>query len=1007
MFYFVYADDGAGIMDITEHKHVLIVNSYHQGLAWTKDESDGIIDTLSQSGANLSIYVEYMDWKDIPTEENMEHFYEYMKYKYQGKNIDVIIATDDSALSFALNNRAELFSNAPVVFCGVNQQGAAELTRGGSNYTGVIEEIDPTETVKMALSINPSLRNIYILFDNSESGVSTGEIVIEKIEGMKLNPIPLNKLTYEQLIRDVKSYDENSIILVTTYFSDVDGRIVEFDNVSREIGKNSSVPVYHLYEMGLDNGAFGGVMMSGRLQGENAAGLALRILGGEAADDIPVISPVTTRKVFDFQQLERFSVSIKDIPQDSEVLNKPFSFFGTYKAIVLSVLAVFIILLAFVFSLLYYISKIREMKRILSLNHEELSETYEELAASDEELQQQFDELSMVKDKLELSYERFRLATAGSNAIIWDVDMTNMQYYFSDRWYDLLGYKKGEIDEANSGWKTIIHPEDAEQADISRNAHLEGKTPYYNAEYRMRKKDGEYVWFNVRGKVLRDINGKNIRFAGSLIDITERKEFEAKLRGSYQELEATYEELTATEEEIQRQYDEILKSNEKIKRSEERLTHLAYYDTLTGLPNKLSLLENSCRAVFIPEKGKAALLFIDMDHFKYINDTMGHAFGDQVIIKVSKRLDSLLDERCTLYRISGDEFVIIKQDINGEADAEAEAEEFAAYILSGFRKELKVKNSVLYVNLSIGISMYPEHGKTAEELIKYADIAMYKVKETGRNNCLVYDQSLNEAFTERAGIEKYLHTALERGEFELYYQPQLDLKSNRITGMEALLRWKSPELGSVPPLKFIKIAEDTHLIIPLGTWVLKKACEFLRELHNKGFDYLTVSVNISILQLLQSDFGEIITGVLEDYGLKPCFLELEITETILMESFEAVGMKLEKLSELGVRIALDDFGKGYSSLNYLKQLPITTLKVDKSFIDNAFNSGKEDALTKHIITIGKSLGMCVIAEGVEKQEQLEFLVKQDCDKIQGYLYSKPVRTTDIVKLVEKDGIYKV
>ncbi len=266
------------------------------------------------------------------------------------------------------------------------------------------------------------------------------------------------------MIRDVKSYDENSIILVTTYFSDVDGRIVEFDNVSREIGKNSSVPVYHLYEMGLDNGAFGGVMMSGRLQGENAAGLALRILGGEAADDIPVISPVTTRKVFDFQQLERFSVSIKDIPQDSEVLNKPFSFFGTYKAIVLSVLAVFIILLAFVFSLLYYISKIREMKRILSLNHEELSETYEELAASDEELQQQFDELSMVKDKLELSYERFRLATAGSNAIIWDVDMTNMQYYFSDRWYDLLGYKKGEIDEANSGWKTIIHPEDAEQA---------------------------------------------------------------------------------------------------------------------------------------------------------------------------------------------------------------------------------------------------------------------------------------------------------------------------------------------------------------------------------------------------------------------------------------------------------------------------------------------------------------------------------------------------------------
>ena len=818
---------------ISEQKNVLVINSYHQGLIWSKDETDGIIDVLKKQNNNISI-IEYMDWKNYPTDENKLHLFEYYKYKYQNKRIDVLIVTDDMALEFALENRKSLFSNAPIVFCGVNQDGIANITRGQVNLTGVLEEVDPTNTIKMALQINPSLKSVYVLFDNSESGVSTGELVIDKIKAMdmKLNIIPLNNLAYDELIKNVRGYNDDSIILVTTYYSDVNGKIVNFENVSREVSKNSSVPVYHLYDFGLNNGAFGGTMMSGKLQGMSAGNLAVRLLDGENPDNIPFTSPKTTRSVFDFQQLKRFNIPLSMIPKDYEIINKPFSFFETYKTLVLSVLAVFILLIIFVYVLLIHIRQIKKMDKKLFDSHEELTQIYEELEASDEEIRQQ--------------------------------------------------------------------------------------------------------------------------------------------------------------------YDEVLIINERIRTSEEKLTYLAFHDTLTGLPNKLSLFENSNKNIFISNENKVALLFLDIDNFKYINDTLGHDFGDKLMIKVSERLLSLLKENCCIYRLSGDEFVIIIKNIKEEGEGEV----FASHILDGFKEEFHVKNSVLHVSLSIGITICPEHGNDLEELLKYADIAMYRAKDAGRNRYVVYEQLMNEVLIERMNIEKYLHTALEKNEFEIYYQPQLDLESNKITGLEALMRWKSPELGFVSPLKFIKVAEDTHLIIPMGAWILKNSCAFLKKLHLKGYTSLTVSVNVSILQLLQIGFNDMVVDILEFFNLEPNYLEIEITESILMESFETIGIKLESLREMGVRIALDDFGTGYSSLNYLKQLPISTLKIDKSFIDEITCGNISETLTGQIIMLGKSMGMCIIAEGVERQEQLEYLINQKCHKIQGYICSKPIPEGGIEKLLE-------
>ena len=356
-------------IQVQPQKNILILNSYNEGTAWTNDQNSGIIETIEEAHNNSAYYVEYMDWKNYPSNSNLNYLYNYYKYKYKDKNLDLIITTDDSAFTFALENREELFSNAPIVFSGVNQDTFSKIRREYKNFTGIIEEINPTETINMALSINPAIKKIYVVFDNSESGISTGKLVSDKIEAMNMNlkVIQLNGLDFNTLLEVVSKLDNTSIVFFATYYSDVTGNIIEFNLASKEISKNSRVPLYHQYDFGLNKGAFGGDMMSGKLSGNHAAQLALRILNGETADSIPASSPKITRKVFDYKQLDRFNISLNKLPKDAEIINKPFSFYETYRTLVLGVLLAFTILLIFLLTLLIYINKIRNVKKQLSI----------------------------------------------------------------------------------------------------------------------------------------------------------------------------------------------------------------------------------------------------------------------------------------------------------------------------------------------------------------------------------------------------------------------------------------------------------------------------------------------------------------------------------------------------------------------------------------------------------------------------------------------------------------
>ncbi|WP_339318347.1 EAL domain-containing protein [Paenibacillus sp. FSL R10-2734] len=462
---------------------------------------------------------------------------------------------------------------------------------------------------------------------------------------------------------------------------------------------------------------------------------------------------------------------------------------------------------------------------------------------------------------------------------------------------------------------------------------------------------------------------------------------------AHENLEAAYEEITATEEELRQQYDQLIENQRKLALNEEKMQYLAYHDILTGLPNKFALYENG--PPILDLNNTAALLFIDIDYFKYVNDTMGHEFGDRLIVKVSERLSSLVGSSGDVYRFVGDEFIVLLHSIENRQSINS----MTSHILAGFKDAIEMDESILHVSLSVGISTYPEHGNTIMELLKCADIALYKAKEAGKGQIIVFDQPLHDTFTERMNIEKQLYNALEKNELELFYQPQIDLTQNRVTGLEALLRWNSPMLGMVPPDKFIKIAEDSHLIIPLGAWVLRTACTFLKSLHEQGLSHLTMSVNISMLQLLQSDFNELVLDTLQTSGLAPEYLELEITESVLVESYEYVSSKLAELRAYNIKIALDDFGTGYSSLSYLTHMPISTLKIDKSFIDSIETGTHQAVLVEQIIMIGKRMNMCVIAEGVEQTVQLDYLQEQGCDKIQGYLFSKPQSAQSVKELL--------
>jgi diguanylate cyclase (GGDEF)-like protein len=425
------------------------------------------------------------------------------------------------------------------------------------------------------------------------------------------------------------------------------------------------------------------------------------------------------------------------------------------------------------------------------------------------------------------------------------------------------------------------------------------------------------------------------------------------------------------------------------KRAEQELRYLANFDTLTGLPNRALLSERLARAIVRARRQDTlvAVLFLDLDRFKEINDSLGHTAGDRILKAVAARLQSIASPSDTVSRLGGDEFTLVLEDL---PSAEA-AFEVARKLLASFAKPLVIDDrSEISITPSVGISLYPSHGLAPTELLKHADSAMYQAKANGRNTYLVYTEAMETESRRRANLTAALRRALDRNEFQLLYQPRLSLTSGRLTGVEALLRWHSEELGEVSPTAFIPIAEETGMILRIGEWVMREACRTLATWQVNGLADISVAINVSVLQLLRGNVPKLLAEVLETSGAPANRVELELTESMVMANAAETRSMLNQLRQLGVSLAIDDFGTGYSSLVYLKQLPIDMLKIDKEFIDDLTRDPDDEAITTTIITMAHSLGLNVIAEGVESQAQLDFLREHGCDEIQGYWLSPPL-----------------
>ncbi|MDE3839339.1 GGDEF domain-containing protein [Bacillus methanolicus] len=435
------------------------------------------------------------------------------------------------------------------------------------------------------------------------------------------------------------------------------------------------------------------------------------------------------------------------------------------------------------------------------------------------------------------------------------------------------------------------------------------------------------------------------------------------------------------------------------KNTEEQLRILAHHDSLTGVDNRYSLLKRLEELLNTAQKynQQLAVLFLDLDRFKHINDTLGHNYGDLLLKNVAARLKGLLRNKDIIARLGGDEFVIVIPNIKHPKDAAKYAEE----IIHSLREPFMLEQHEAYISTSIGISLFPFDGINVKNLLVNADKAMYQAKERGKNQFEFYHKEMHSNQPVKMKIENYLRKALDRNEFFLEYQPQVETRTGKISGVEALLRWYQPEVGSVSPSDFIPIAEDTGLIIPISEWVIKTVLEDIRQLHVNGFLNLKVSINISAQHFAQDRFLNTIDKMIQASNINPYCVELELTERVIMPNAPETIKKLVKLKQLGIKLSVDDFGTGYSSLSYLNKFPIDTLKIDKSFIKNIHKYKEDSSIVKAIITMAKQLQMITVAEGVENQKQFDFLLTEGCDQVQGFYITKPLKFEQLKKFLEE------
>lgn len=595
-----------------------------------------------------------------------------------------------------------------------------------------------------------------------------------------------------------------------------------------------------------------------------------------------------------------------------------------------------------------------------------IAEAFNEMSRSLEkgyqDLHDEVIERTTIENELRESNERYALAARGANDGLWDWNLGKNTVFYSNRWKAMLGYDDGDIGSRPEVWFDLVHPDDRTQLETKISAHLDSQTPHFGCEYRIKHKNGNYLWVFNRGLAVFDNAGIPLRFAGSQTDITERKE------------------------------------------AEEQLLYDAFHDALTGLPNRALFMDRLEQRLkhMIKRKGKkkqtlSAVLFLDLDRFKVVNDTLGHSTGDMLLINIAERLSASVRPSDTIARFGGDEFAILIEDIEDRA----QVNQITQRIQNLLTRPFHINGQEIFTSSSIGIAFCSTGQERPGDVMRNAEIAMYQAKSRGKANCEIFDKRLYSRKIGRLQLENDLRKAVEHDEFILHFQPIIDLHTEGITGFEALIRWNHPKHGVIFPLDFIPLAEETGLIIPLSEWILEEACSQISKWQRKyATDMLSMCVNISAKQFLDVNFDAKISQTLRNHCLDACCLTLEITESVIMaDNAHAISM-IKKLRDMGIRIHIDDFGTGYSSLSYLNRFAVDALKIDRSFVMKMLSDNENREIVRTIASLAHTLNLDVVAEGVEGADQLKAIKDMKCQYGQGYLFYKPLTAEQIERLLE-------
>lgn len=938
-------------------KRVLFISSYSQSFETVPEQIQGIQSVFEPQGINLDI--EYMDTKRLDTNENKMIFYNLIKYKLSNLPVyDAIMIGDDNALKFVMDYKEELFNQIPIVFLGINDLNRANEAGEDPYITGVVEAFSLADTIEIAQKFNNKATRVIAIVDDTLTGQGDRDQFYQAQTSFKnliFEEIDTSEYTFDEMKSVLKEVGNDSILLYLSMFQDKTGTNITIDEAVEIIRDNTSVPVYRSSIGGVGQGLIGGKMVSYFEQGSVAANMVLQVLEGIPISSIDVVTKSPNKYIFDYQILTKYNIDNELIPEDSLIINKNPSFYEQNKRLVWTAIGILGTLLIFILIVVIDNIKRRKIEKALKESNEDLEAAYEEIVASEDELLHQYKKIQDYTTEITILNQQYEIAISSTYSAVWEMDMGERTLYLSKEFSQIIDKEVTQSDDFHVVLDQLLDTEDKNILLQEYRLYKSGEKDLISLQLPVKTNKKPDKWMLIRGKGVKDSNGKIIKLSGIAMDIT------------------------------------------KIKEQEQFIDYLAYHDSLTGLPNRISFMDKIQSEIARDNHG--AIVLLDLDNFKEVNDTLGHTFGDLLLKEISHRLSKLVTDKIFVSRFGGDEFLFL---ISGEMKSET-LEKFLRKISKLFIEPFVISETEINIRFSMGIAQFPKDSNNIEQLIMYADTAMYKVKNSGKNNYMFFHNELICELTEKVKIENIIFDALKNDGFTLVYQPQVQVSTGKISGFEALIRLKK---HNISPGQFIPVAEEKGHIIDIGRWVTREAINQIARWKIKGFELKPISINISCKQLKDEKYHDYLEKTLKENAVEAKYLEIEITESILLENSEGTIEFLNKIRKLGVRISLDDFGTGYSSLNYLTFLPIDKVKLDKSLSDK-FLKLEKLKIMDNIISLAHSLGLEITAEGIEEYEQYRRLKVAGCDYIQGYLFSKPLNVEEIEKIYDNNLLEKI